>query len=175
MKEIEGKILEIDPVSIKERLLKIGASFDGEYSQRRYVFDALPKSAGKWLRLRTNGTSTTLAFKHTKSNEVGGTREIEVEVADFDKAFRIIESIGIKNNGYQENRRVNFTLGEVQISIDEWPLIPPYLEIEGPSKKSVNEVAQKLGYRPEDLVGANTIEIYKKYGIDLEKIKKLKF
>lgn len=175
MQEIEGKILNVDPKAIKGKLLALGATVDGEYLQKRYVFDVIPKKTGKWLRLRTNGELTTLALKHSTSDKVGGTKEIEVAVDDFDKVLQIIETAGIKSSGYQENRRTNFRLGNVQISIDEWPLIPPYLEIEAPTKRMVKNLAKRLGYEPKDVVGANTIKVYKVYGIDLKKIKILKF
>ncbi|MBI1952398.1 class IV adenylate cyclase [Candidatus Saccharibacteria bacterium] len=165
----------MDPAQMREKLLALGAVPDGEHLQKRYVFDVIPKKPGKWLRLRTNGDLTTLTLKHIKNDGVGGTMEVEVVVDDFDKVLQIIESAGIKNSGYQENKRTDFRLGKAQISIDKWPLIPPYIEIEAPTKTMVKNIAKKLGYDPKDIIGDNTVKVYKRYGIDLEDIESLKF
>ena len=35
-------------------------------------------------------------------------------------------------------------MGDVEITIDEWPFLEPYLEIEGKSKESVKEAVDKM-------------------------------
>ena len=87
----------------------------------------------------------------------------------------IEKKIGLKPKGYQENRREEYRLGEVTLALDSWPLIPPYLEIEGPNEASVVAAAKKLGYQESDLVGENTQKIYSNYGIDIDSIPVLKF
>jgi adenylate cyclase class 2 len=54
-------------------------------------------------------------------------------------------------------------------------MIPPYLEIEADSKEQVVETAKKLGFEEEQLTGENTLNIYAKYGIDLDLISDLRF
>jgi adenylate cyclase class 2 len=51
---------------------------------------------------------------------------------------------------------VSFTLDGAELEIDAWPLIPPYLEIEGRSRNHVVEVAACLGIDEADLTGENT-------------------
>jgi adenylate cyclase class 2 len=87
----------------------------------------------------------------------------------------ILVHSGIKPKAYQENRRTDFLLGKVTISLDEWPKIPPYIEIEGPNEQSVLEVAKKLGYSKDDLTSLNTKKVYLNYGINLDEISELKF
>jgi hypothetical protein len=41
----------------------------------------------------------------------------------------------------QENRRTSFELDGVCLELDEWPMIPPYLEIEGDARDDVLRVA----------------------------------
>src|SRR5690606_26156180 len=47
---------------------------------------------------------------------------------------------------YQESRRETWRLGEVEVVIDEWPWIPPYIEIEGETEAEVQSAADQLGF-----------------------------
>ena len=66
--ECEIRILDIDVDIICDRLNGIGAKKIGEYNQKRYMYDAIPKEKGKFIRLRTNGEETTLTYKEKKYN-----------------------------------------------------------------------------------------------------------
>ena len=90
-----------------------------------------PVEKDKWIRLRTNGNVTTLTYKNIVSNTIDGTKEVEFEVEDFNKANEFLERIGFKNRSYQENERIQYILSNVEIDIDSWPMIPTYMEIEG--------------------------------------------
>ena len=83
--------------------------------------------------------------------------------------------MGLMSRGYQENNRAEYVLDGVQVCIDEWPKIPPYVEFEGNDSSSVVSAAAKLGFEKEELTGKNTREIYNSYGIDLDQIPILKF
>ena len=82
--EYEVRILNVDVEEIKRRLDNIGAKFEWDRLQKRYVYDFIPKISGKWIRLRTNGDKTTLTIKNLVSSRVDGTQELEIEVDDFD-------------------------------------------------------------------------------------------
>jgi adenylate cyclase class 2 len=175
MKEIEGKILNIDAGVMKRRLLDMGATHQGDFFQKRYVFDVVPPRSGVWLRLRTDGNQTTLAIKVRNNDEVDGTEEFEIAVDNFEKTLKLLKTAGIKPKNYQENKRSTFKLGNVTISIDQWPMLNPYLEIEAPTKQRLTYMVKELGYKTEELTGLNTIKIYKKMGINLNEIKQLRF
>jgi len=173
--EYEGKILEIDVDKVKKNLELAGAKFLGEFLQRRYVFDTIPYDQNKWIRLRTNGEKTTLAVKEISNDSIEGTHEWEVVVSDFNVTFEILKKIGVSPNRYEENKRVDYLLDSCSVSIDSWPEIPTYLEIEGENKEAVEACAKKLKLEVYELTGLNTKGVYKKYGIDLDKLKELKF
>jgi len=173
--EYELRILEVDPASINKKIISIGGELVGSYSFRRYVFNVKPPVKGRWIRLRTNGQHSTLTVKQIDADTVDGTSEWETSVDNFDTTLTILEKIGLKPKSYQENRREEYRLGDVTLALDSWPLIPPYLEIEGPNEASVVAAAKKLGYQESDLVGENTQKIYSNYGIDIDSIPVLKF
>ncbi len=173
--EFEGKVLEIKEKDILEKLVKQQAKYIGEYLQKRYVFNTIPFSENRWVRLRSDGEKTTLAVKEIGDDSVSGTSEWEVDVSSFEETLVILNKIGIKPKGYQENRRIEYLMDTCQITLDFWPNIPVYLEIEGKSEKEVYGCAKKLGIDKKDITGINTTKIYQKYGIDLDKIKALRF
>lgn len=172
--EYEVRVLEIDVESIVKKLENIGANEEWDLLQKRYVYDLIPKVDGKWLRLRTNGKTTTLTIKDIVSSNIDGTRELEIEVNDFEKCNLILNELGYQSRGYQENRRIQYKYQDVEIDIDYWPLIPTYLEIEGPSEEKVYEILELLGYNKEDATTRDVERIYLDYGHKIKEIYDLK-
>ena len=174
--EYEARILEIDKDKLIKRLNKLNAKFVGEFNQKRYVYNIIPKTDGKWLRLRTNGKKTTLTYKSVEKNSIDGTKELEIEVDNFENTNSLLELAGIKNKGYQENNRVQYVLDDVEIDIDTWPMIPTYVEIEGKSEESVLNIIKKLGINDKKITTLDVQSLYKEiYNIDITKIDILKF
>lgn len=173
--EYEVRILEIDKDIFIKKLEKLKAEKVGDFFQRRYVYDFNPVVKGKWIRLRTNGRESTLTIKNIVSPLIDGTKEIEIEVSDFDKCNFILNELGYHDKGYQENKRTRYYLDGVEIDIDTWPMLPTYVEIEGKSEKEVMTVVKKLGYNENEVTTLDVDSIYKKYGYDVKKIDILKF
>ena len=174
--EIEVRILEINIDNIIDKLEKLGAKRVGDWYYRRYVYDLKPKEEGKWIRLRTNGESTTLTYKNIIDNSINGTKEVEINVDSFDNTNEFLECIGFKSRSYQENKRVRYMLDDVEIDIDTWPMIPPYMEIEGDSEDDVMRIVNKLGLETSNLTSLSPQDIYIDiYGIDIRDMDVLKF
>lgn len=172
--EYEVRILEIDVEDVIKRLEKIKALKEWDLLQQRYVYDFIPKVDNKWLRLRTNGEKTTLTIKEIVTSDIDGTRELEIEVDDFEKTNMILNELGYEARSYQENRRVQYKYDGVEIDIDYWPLIPTYLEIEGPTEEKVYEILELLGYNKEECTTRDVEGIYSDYGYNIMKMKSLK-
>ena len=158
-----------------KKLEELGAEFKGDNEQKRYVYDIIPKEDGKWIRLRTNGRKTTLTYKNVVKTTIDGTKELEVEVSDFEKTNELLENMGIKSKGYQENKRTQYILNGVEIDIDSWPMIPTYVEIEGKNEEEVMNTLEILELPKDKVTTLDVDSVYKKYGIDLKDIKVLKF
>ena len=166
--EYEVRVLNIDVEEMKKRLKEIGATFESDLLQKRYVYDFIPKVDGKWIRLRTNGLSTTLTIKNVVSSEIDGTQELEIEVNDFENTNEILKELGYVPKGYQENRRIQYEYYDTEIDIDYWPMIPTYMEIEGTSEEEVYQVLEKLGFKKEDATTRDVEGIYEDYGHPLK-------
>lgn len=76
--------------------------------------------------------------------DIGSTKEIETEVADFDIMAELLQKLEWQTMVYQENKRKVYSRNDVEFCIDTRPMIPTYLEIEAPSKEQVEEALKKL-------------------------------
>lgn len=174
--EYECAVLEIDVDNVISRLIDLGVEDKGEVLQRRYVYDFKPVEKHKWIRLRTNGKKTTLTLKEiTDKSIIGGAKELEIEVSDFDATNEILNRLGYKARSYQENKRHSFVLNGVSIDIDSWPMIPTYVEVEGSSESEVLETLKLLNIDGQ-VTNLDVQSIYGEiYGIDITKVEELKF
>src|SRR3989344_5508206 len=139
--EFEATFPNIDKNVAREKLKSLGALLKRpEYTQKRVVFN-LPTGheiKGGWLRVRDEGDKTTMSLK-----VINGSR---------------IE--------YQESKRELWILDNVEITIDEWPFLEPYMEVEGKSKESVKHVSEKLGFDFDKALFCSVAKLYNlKYGI----------
>jgi adenylate cyclase class 2 len=184
MEEIEIKFLNIDPIALAQKLVSLGAKKVADYHYRRIVFDypdfRLDKQ-GAWLRLRDEGERTTLTFKQRLGKNIHslvgdeGMYEKETTVEDFDSTREILLKTGLVEKMYQENKRTRYVLNDVECDIDTWPLLNPYLEIEGKSWEEVYMVAERLGFKKEDAKIFSANQVYKLQGLDDRNYTKLTF
>lgn len=173
--EFETKVINIDPVEIEAKLLKLGALKVGEYNYRRYVYGIHDNEKG-WLRLRTDGHTTTITFKSKDGQGIGETTEIETEVKDFDTMHQIVIQTHVKNCMYQENKRIKYEKDQIEFCIDFWPLVPPWLEIESNSEQKVKEGLKLLGLEGEDIGNMSAKQTFKQYyNLDLLSYENLTF
>ena len=174
--EYEIRKLEIDLDVISNRIVALGAKKKGIFHQKRYVYDFSPVQKGRWIRLRTNGTDSTLTIKEIKSLRIDGTNELEIVVSDFDETNRILNKLGYQPRTFQENFRMEFELNGVDFDFDTWPGIPTYMEIEGNSEIDVVNAVERIGLKLSEFTTLDVDSVYKQvYGIDLDQIKELRF
>ncbi len=174
--EYELKVLNIDIEALKGKLNSLWAEKQTKKKFRRYVYDMNPPQKDKRIRLRTDGQTTTLTVKHIVDEQaIDGVKEWEVLVDDFDQMNTVLEQLGFKAKGYQENIRESFLLDDCSLEIDSRPYIPTYLEIEWPSEESVLKMLKKLRLENELITSENTMSVYLKYWKDIKDYKILSF
>ena len=148
--EIEVKFVDIDSVSARACLREIGAVREyPERLMRRMVFDYPDKrlnSVGGWVRVRDEGDHITLSYKQVNSRTLHGTEEITLTVDTFESAGAFLQAIGMQMKSSQETKREKWMYGDVEITIDTWPWIPTFVEIEGATEEVVMQTAQDLGF-----------------------------
>ena len=174
--EIEERVLEIDKDKVIAKLEELGAKKIGDWHQKRYVYDFIPKRENEWIRLRTNGKETTLTYKNIESKDISGTKELEIVVSDFEETNQLLKIMGYTPRSFQENLRTRYYLDHIELDIDTWPLIPTYLEIEGNSEEDVKRIEKLLELNESKVTTMNCQDIYlEEYGIDINQIEELKF
>lgn len=177
MIEYEVKILDIDVPTITNVLEQLGYIRQKEKTFCRIIFDTSPADENKWVRLRTDGDVTTLTYKNFRANAIDGVEEVEVHVDNFDACKQLLSLAGLQSTSYQENRRTDFVglAGSVQINIDTWPGIPPYMEIEGSNVAEVKATVKSLGLTSNRQTSVTTKEIYNLYGLNIDGKQELRF
>ena len=149
--EIEAKFLNVDPDKIKNRLKEIGAVLQyPERLMKRKVFDypdARLRKEGAWIRVRDEGDGKiTLSYKKLVDRSLNGTKEITLDVSDFQTMCDFLQASGLDSKSYQETKREKWTLGESEITIDTWPWIPTFVEIESETEEEIRKVANLLDF-----------------------------
>ncbi|MFJ7261527.1 class IV adenylate cyclase [Streptomyces globosus] len=161
--EYEAKFLAVDVADLQDRLTRLGAvqAFPRTLLTRK-IFENDNLDGGAWLRLRDEGTRSTLTLKQvTDSTTIDGTTEIETEITDLPAMADILRRLGLSEVRYQENYREEWRLGEVAFDFDTWPDLPTFLEIEGPDEASVRQAAALLELDYTEARFGSVDEIYK--------------
>lgn len=148
--EIEAKFLAVDHQELRDKLEQLGAECRRPMRvMQRKNFDfadhRLEHERNGWVRVRDEGNKTTLAYKQLNDRSLTGTQEVSVVVSDFDTTCQLLEQIGLVASSYQETKRESWVLDDVEIELDEWPWVKPYVELEGPDEATVRTAAEKLG------------------------------
>lgn len=160
--EIEAKFVGVAIDAVRKKLTEVCAHCEQPMRLMRRALAETDemRPIDAFLRLRDEGDKVTLTYKQHLKGGVEAAREIETTVGDFDATKAIIEACGLEFLTYQESKRETWRLGDVEVVIDEWPWIPPYIEIEGPSEDSVKEAARLLGFEWQDAVFGGSDVIY---------------
>ncbi len=183
--EFEAKFYPINKEKYRAKLKAIGAKLViPERKMRRVLADKKdnPQIDCHYVRVRDEGNLIRLSAKiHALENgQVSDQKEVDVEVSDFDKTIEILKRIGLKCSYYQETLREEWRYDAAQITIDTWPGLETYSEIEAESEERVREIATKLGLNWKNKILTSIDPVYAKvYGISedeaLRKISKITF
>lgn len=181
--EFEAKFTDVKPDQIRERLGQSKAQLiKPTYLQRRMNFN-LPKGVqapGKWARVRDEGDKITLTYKQvTNGDSIQDQHEHTVLVNNFNDAVELLKLLGCEPKAYQETKRElwHMTLPSnegleaerVEVTIDEWPFLDPFVEVEGKSESAVRLACEALGLDYSKAYFGAVDQLYAaKYGIKEE-------
>lgn len=144
-----------------------------EFLQKRVTFK-FPHGhdiEGGWLRIRDEGDKITMSLKVVRGEKITDQKEICLTVDDYAKAEELLAALGCQKKAYQETKREIWQLDGVEITIDEWPFLEPFVEIEGNSEAAVKMVSERLGFDFSQAKFCAIGYLYKlKYGIALDEI-----
>lgn len=168
MREIEAKILEIDPEELRKKLEGIGATkvFEKQVKSDFYDFEDGRIEENGQIRLRTVGDHSFV----TRKNDVDDDRakvkeEIEFDVDNPEEVRKFLKSIGLKQIEDGEKKRAKWHKNSVEYVIDWYPEIPPLLEIEAPSHQKLEKGFEQLGYSFEETVDWGSTRVHEHYEV----------
>lgn len=146
--EIEVKFRDIDIEEVRQKLRNLGAILEHPMRLMKRALVETEEMAAKnaFLRVRDEGDKVTVTSKQFNENSLTGAKERAIIVDNFDETIEILKECGLHYHTLQESKRETWKLGEVEVVIDEWPWINPYIEIEGESEEAVRAAANTLGY-----------------------------
>lgn len=159
--EIEATFINIDKDQLRAQLKGLCAKLlQPELLMRRTIFDIDDYS---FVRVRDEGNRITMSYKHLDAVSLSGMKEICLNVNNYDEAIAFVKACGLKIKAVQETLREEWELDGVELDIDTWPWLPPYVEIEGPNEAAVKSVAAKLDFDMTDALYGSVDEVYKIY------------
>lgn len=160
--EIEAKFLNVDFEQVRAKLRELGGVCAQPMRLMRRVLIEPPHLAAKnsFLRVRDEGDKVTLTYKQFDTVSLTGAKEIEVTVNSFDDTIALLAQAGLECKALQESKRETWHLGDVEVVLDEWPWIKPYIEIEGPGEDHVKDTAARLGFEWSNAVFGQVTEVY---------------
>ncbi len=147
--EYEATFTDINKEEVRKKLKKVEARLvRPEFLQKRITFN-LPKgysAPDRWVRVREEYDKVTMSLKIVDGKKIENQKEICFEVGDLKRAEEFLAILGCQRKSYQENKREIWQADKVEITIDEWPFLEPFVEIEGRSEREVKAVAVKPGF-----------------------------
>lgn len=161
--EIEAKFVDVNIDDIRQKLTNAGAKLEKPMREMKRVTIDTPelKKKDAFVRVRNEGDRTVMTYKQFDTLSVDGAKEIEVTVGDFDTTVALLKEAGLPYRSMQESRRETWQLGDVEVVIDEWPWLNPYIEVEGPSEEALKQVAQQLGFDWSEAIFGDVMAAYR--------------
>lgn len=172
MKEIETRIINIDPDSIRKKMQKIKAKKIKSENQINKIFDFPDKklfSNKGYARIRIihdiindNNYYYMTTKKLLSQEKYKVMEEHEILINNANEGEKIFQSLGLKLyesiSKYRESYQYKNTLIEIDINdIDFYPY--PYIEIESTDENEAQEVIELLGYSMDDTTSKTIYEL----------------
>ena len=143
--EYEVKILEIIPKQIRKKLLSIGCKkVHNQKIMKRTIYNLCDKSIDGFARVRDEGNKVTMTNKIFKNKDFPQENEISIN-EDFETACVFMDNLGLEKKSYQQTIREKWSHPLAhEITIDDIPGIPTYMEIDCTSKENLDKLIKLL-------------------------------
>jgi len=173
--ELEAKFLDVNHDKLRRSLKQQGAICRLPMRlmhRKNFDFpDFRFQESGGWVRVRDEGDRITMSYKQLNDRGLHGTKEVNLVVSDFSEACNFLRSIGLEEKTDQETKRESWELAGVEIELDEWPWVKPYVEIEAKTEENLKKIAKLLGLNFQDAVFGSVEIVYEaEYNVTDEEI-----
>lgn len=165
-KEIEATFLNIDVAEAHNKLTRLGMiNKKPRTLMRRKAFhfeEDVKQHKRRWARVRDEGDKITLTLKSIVGEGINSVFENEVVIDNFDEGAELIKAFGMVETAYQETYREEWIDKDncIFITIDEWPHLKAFMEIEGKTENVVKDYTEKLELNFNEALFGDVSKVY---------------
>lgn len=132
---------------------------------KRIVFENPLNPAKSYLRVRDEWDKITCTYKEESDwiLDIHSIKELETYVGDFDVMVSILKKVWLRQKSYQETYREIWEINhEIEIMIDLWPWLKPYVEIEWENEELVIKYSKLLWFNYDEAIFWTSFQVYEK-------------
>ena len=180
MKEIEVKVLNIDPCSMEKKLITLGAVKVKDEKQINMIFDTkdyyLDRSSNGYARIRVtedklkNRQDKIFTLKKNITTDgVRENKEHNMELADDELMVQILIGLGYELKHTGKKHRISYELEGILYEIDIWDndTYPyPYMEIEVNREEDIDRAVELLGIDRGNITTKSIQQLRKELALD---------
>jgi len=177
--EYEVVFTNINKWEIIEKIKNLGWICSKENTlMKRFIFENSNNKRWSYLRVRDEWDKITCTYKEENIlvNDINSIKELETVVDDFDIMVNIFRKLWLNEKSYQETYREVWEINnEIEIMIDLWPWLNPYIEIEWENEEVVKKYSNLLWFDYNNWIFWTSFQVYEKeLWLDYEFINSLK-
>jgi adenylate cyclase class 2 len=166
--EFEVKVLDINPVQMRKQLIKLGCKkLHGPQRMKRTMFSLCDPTTNGFVRVRDEGHRVTITCKLYKNKDFPTEFEVTVK-EDYESACKLIEGLGLIKTSEHETMRERWSHSLAhEITIDNIPGIPTYMEIDCENKTNLDTLIKRMNIDKDKMkTGGYDKQFEEYYGID---------
>jgi len=164
--EFEIVFTKIDKNKIIENIIKLWWTCSKKNTlMRRVVFDNPVIDEWSYVRVRDEWDKITCTYKEISDwkLDIYSVKELETEVKDFDIMVWIFTKLWLKKKAFQESYREVWEINnEIELMLDIWPGLNPFIEIEWGSEEIVKKYSDLLWFNYTEWLFWSVDQIYLK-------------
>ena len=157
--EYEGRILDINPEEIRQKVKSLGGKLKAPLTlYRRSVFKLCDVQRG-FVRVRDEGDKITMTAKIFKNPDFPEEYELQIKET-FEKGQEFLRALNLTEKAYHETIREKWFIPRrkgsnnelCELTIDYIPGLPPYTEIECKTQADLRRACKLLDFKYKDLI-----------------------
>ncbi len=164
--EYEVVFTNINREKIINDIINVGGKCTKENTlMKRIVYENPLNPVKSYLRVRDEWDKITCTYKEETDwvLDIHSIKELETEIKDFDIMVAIFKQVWLKQKSYQETYREVWEINhEIEIMIDIWPWLKPYIEIEWENEKIVRKYSELLWFDYNEAIFWTSFQVYEK-------------
>lgn len=175
-RELEVKILNIDPEEMEKKIVSLGGRLVAREKQTNTLIDSserpIKSHMDAYLRIRetkeilseTRSTVLTLK-KNFKNRTVRENIELNIDIGDRETMLELLENLGYDRISIGYKERTSYTLMGARLDIDVWDgaTYPyPYMEIEVDSEEALKKIVELLEISEDNISRLSIVELKNK-------------